>query len=47
VLRCLAWRLGMCKVASEKKRAVRIIPTHEERTKLMICRFNSAPAQQR
>lgn len=23
VLRCLAWRLGMCKVASEKKRAVR------------------------
>lgn len=24
VLRCLAWRLGMCKVASEKKRAVRL-----------------------
>ena len=27
VLRCLAWRLGMCKVASERKRAVRAIVT--------------------
>jgi asparagine synthetase B (glutamine-hydrolysing) len=26
VLRCLAWRLGMCKVASEKKRAVCDVP---------------------
>jgi asparagine synthetase B (glutamine-hydrolysing) len=28
VLRCLAWRLGMCKVASEKKRAVCAMYTH-------------------
>ena len=28
VLRCLAWRLGMCKVASEKKRAVCAIILH-------------------
>lgn len=29
VLRCLAWRLGMCKVASEKKRAVCITSAFE------------------
>jgi asparagine synthetase B (glutamine-hydrolysing) len=26
VLRCLAWKMGMCKVASEKKRAVSVLP---------------------
>lgn len=48
VLRCLAWRLGMHKVAAEKKRAVR---SHAERNimapLLTACRSNSAPAPQR
>ena len=47
VLRCLAWRLGMCKVASEKKRAVRMIPALEGRSELISCRSNLAPVQPR
>lgn len=47
VLRCLAWRLGMSKVASEKKRAVRMISALEERSELISCRSNLAPAQRR
>jgi asparagine synthetase B (glutamine-hydrolysing) len=48
VLRCLAWRLGMCKVASEKKRAVSIISaTCEKRSELIFYRSNSALAQRR
>lgn len=47
VLRCLAWRLGMCKVASEKKRAVRMFPALEGTSELMSYRSNLAPAQRR
>jgi asparagine synthetase B (glutamine-hydrolysing) len=47
VLRCLAWRLGMCKVASEKKRAVRIVVPHKKDHQLTPRRYNSAPAQRR
>jgi asparagine synthetase B (glutamine-hydrolysing) len=47
VLRCLAWRLGMCKVASEKKRAVCITSSLYRRPLLIQFRSNSAPAQQR
>lgn len=47
VLRCLAWRLGMKRVAAEKKRAVSevvmFLPTHAEDNH----RFNLAPAQPR
>lgn len=43
VLRCLAWRLGMCKVASEKKRAVCRIPMYARNQQLTSCRYNSAP----
>jgi asparagine synthetase B (glutamine-hydrolysing) len=42
VLRCLAWRLGMCKVASEKKRAVSMLHTYNGRSELISCRSNSA-----
>jgi asparagine synthetase B (glutamine-hydrolysing) len=46
VLRCLAWRLGMCKVASEKKRAVCITSVLHRRLLLTQFRSNSEPAQQ-
>lgn len=48
VLRCLAWRLGMCKVASEKKRAVSTArATHKESFELTTHRSNSAPVQRK
>lgn len=43
VLRCLAWRLGMCKVASEKKRAVCTSPGLEKVRQLISHRFNLEP----
>jgi hypothetical protein len=42
VLRCLAWQLGMCKVASEKKRAVSMLHRPEGRSELISCRSNLA-----
>ena len=39
VLRCLAWRLGMRKVASEKKRAVRQIRAHEKSQQLTVAQI--------
>jgi asparagine synthetase B (glutamine-hydrolysing) len=47
VLRCLAWRLGMCKVASEKKRAVCQTLAREKNQQLTSCRSSSAPARRR
>jgi asparagine synthetase B (glutamine-hydrolysing) len=47
VLRCLAWRLGMCKVASEKKRAVCITSGPHKKPLLTQSRSNSAPAQRK
>jgi len=47
VLRCLAWRLGMNKVASEKKRAVRVVLALERDWLLTSCRYSSELARQR
>lgn len=47
VLRCLAWRLGMCKVASEKKRAVCMACLMREKRPLTLRRYNSALARPR
>jgi asparagine synthetase B (glutamine-hydrolysing) len=47
VLRCLAWRLGMHKVASEKKRAVRIVLEHGDGSELIRFRSNLGPGRQR